>query len=87
MAADAVVQHMHLHPGGCALQQDVVQAPAEAVIADDEELQQDHLLGAGQGFEEGGEGGLAIDQQLCAVTGQAGQMRQPGQGAQAILGR
>ena len=87
VAADAVIEHENLHAGGRALQQQVLQTLAEAVVADDEELQQYYFARAGQGTEDRGEGRFAIDQQLHLIVRQAGHQAQPRQGTQLLVDR
>ncbi|MNO79017.1 hypothetical protein D3C76_701740 [compost metagenome] len=77
VAADGVVEQEHLDPGGRAFQQHLRQALAEGVVADDEELQQDHLARLRQGGEQRGEAGLAVDQQAHLVVRQGRHARQP----------
>jgi hypothetical protein len=63
MAADTIEQHADLHAGGRALQQYLLQAPAQRVVVDDEELHQQAVLGRGHGCQHHVERGFAVDQQ------------------------
>ncbi|MNT55071.1 hypothetical protein D3C72_1922790 [compost metagenome] len=71
MAANPVIQHEHLHAIGRFAQQQLLQCFAEGVVVDDEELYQHHFSRLFDSSKDGVEGGLAIDQQLHLVIGQA----------------
>lgn len=47
VAADGVIEEEHLDAVGRTFQQQLLEALAEGVVADDEELHQDHLAGGG----------------------------------------
>ncbi|MNT39079.1 hypothetical protein D3C72_1752980 [compost metagenome] len=76
MATDSVVQQINRHAFGSFLEQQLLQALAEAIIVDDEELYQYGLFRLIDGFENGVEGCLAVDQQAHLVVGQARHMAQ-----------
>ncbi|MNZ95050.1 hypothetical protein D3C78_1141800 [compost metagenome] len=85
MAADGVIQEEHLDPGRHALQEDLRQTLAEAVVADDEELQEDHLLRGSERVEDRREAGLAIHQQAHMVVRQGRHARQPDHGLEFLV--
>ena len=76
VAADLVVQQVHPHAGGGALQQPRAQFPAHAVVAQDVELDQHVVAGRGDALEDRPEGGSTVDQQRGAV---AVRERKPGE--------
>ena len=68
VAADLVVQQVHLHASGSALQQPRAQLPAQSVVAQDVELDQNVVAGCGDALEDRPEGGSTVDQQRGAVA-------------------
>jgi len=68
MAADLVVEQVDAHALPGLGQQVRLQLPADVVVVDDEELDQDVALGRVHGCEDGLEGGLAADQQAGLVA-------------------
>jgi len=86
MAADAVVQQINRHAFGGFLQQQGLQALPEAIVVDDEKLNQYRFLRVADGFKYGVEGGLAIDQQTHFVVRQARHPSQFRHGPQGRVG-
>ena len=83
-AADLVVQDEDTNPGICAFDQCLLDAPAEAVVVDHVELEQDVLAGPGDAFENAVEGRVTVNEQLCAVAGCQVHVREA---AQRLVGR
>ncbi len=77
--ADLVVEQVDVHTGRGLAGEDIADPRAEAVIADDVELEQDVALGALQAGHDAAEGGVAVDQQLHPVAAGG---REPGEAAQ-----
>ena len=71
MAADAVVEQVHRDALGGFFPEQGLQAPAEAVVVDDEKLDQHRFAGLADGLENRREGRLAIDEQAHLVVRQA----------------
>ncbi|MNS92000.1 hypothetical protein D3C72_1261140 [compost metagenome] len=78
MAADSVIQQIDRYAFGGFLQQQSLQALAEAVVVDDEKLDQHGLFRLADGIENGLERRLAVDQQPHLVIGQAGHVSELG---------
>ncbi|MNV16272.1 hypothetical protein D3C71_1070270 [compost metagenome] len=62
MAADAVVKQIDRHAFSGFFQQQVLQPLAEAIVVNDEELDQDRFFGLADGIKNRIEGRPAIDQ-------------------------
>ncbi|MNY39330.1 hypothetical protein D3C86_1740100 [compost metagenome] len=71
MAANTVVEQVDRHALRGFLQKQRLQASAQMVVMNDEELNQYRFACVTDGLEDRLEGGLAIDQQAQLIVGQA----------------
>ena len=85
VAADGVIEEEHLDAVGRTFQQQLLEALAEGVVADDEELHQDHLAGGGNRLEHRLEAGLAVDQQAHPVVRQGRRAGHPHQRLEPLV--
>ena len=76
-APDFVEKHHAPHPGPRPLDERVAQPAPESVLVDDVELHEHVFLRGGDAGEDGGEGGLAVDEEFGAVVRGEGELRQP----------
>ena len=84
--ADLVVYHIHLHPGAGSFFQCLAQVDAYAVIADDEELQQNGVLRSANGLQQIAVGVVTIAQQLHFIAGAGGISGAMSQGLAELAG-
>ena len=76
VAADLVVQQEYLEPGARLVRQYPAQPPAEVIVADNVELEQDVVFRAGEAGQDAVEGLPAVDQQFHAIAGGGAHARQ-----------
>ena len=76
VAADLVVQEAHPDPGLGPLDEVGLELPADPVVVDDVELDQDVLPGGVDALEDALEGGVPVHQELHGVPPE---IRNPGQ--------
>lgn len=78
MAADTIEQQVNADPLSSLFQERSLHPPPDQVIMDDEELDQDDLLGATDRFEYSFEGRFAVYQQAYIIIRQARHATQTG---------
>uniref|UniRef100_A0A1I7XX44 PASTA domain-containing protein n=1 Tax=Steinernema glaseri TaxID=37863 RepID=A0A1I7XX44_9BILA len=86
VTANAVEQHVDLHPFRGLSQQQRLEFTADAVVVDDEELDQYRVVSRFYRLEDRVEGGLPVDQQADLVVGQARHTPKLGHGPQRRIG-
>jgi hypothetical protein len=81
VGADLVVEEVNADAGLRAVDEGLLEALADAVVFDDVEVDQEVVLGGGDGFEDGLEGLLAVDEQGQFIAAGEGQSAEDLRGA------